>query len=79
MPFDDWVFGLASRGNHLLAGVTSRLHVLDTTTLKPLKTLYHQVGHYIHPLEKGFVLLGLVNTSTLLKLLAIRLIYKRCL
>ena len=46
VPFDDWVFGLASRGEHLLAGVTSRLHVLDTTTLKPLKTLHHQVGNH---------------------------------
>lgn len=45
VPFDDWVFGLASRGDHLLAGVSCRLHVLDTTTLKPLKTLYHQVGN----------------------------------
>ncbi|KAL3152980.1 hypothetical protein ABBQ38_012009 [Trebouxia sp. C0009 RCD-2024] len=44
VPFDDWVFSLASRGDHLLAGVSSHLLVLDTTTLKPLKTLCHQAG-----------------------------------
>lgn len=44
VPFDDWVFSLASRGDHLFAGVSSHLLVLDTTTLKPLKTLCHQVG-----------------------------------
>ena len=43
VPFDDWVFSLASRGEHLLAGVSSRLHVLDVTTLKPLKRIWHQV------------------------------------
>ena len=43
LPFDDWVFSLASRGQHLLAGASSRLHVLDITTLKPLRTLWHQV------------------------------------
>lgn len=51
VPFDDWVFGLASRGDHLLAGVTSRLHVLDTATLKPLKTLCHQVCNHVYPLQ----------------------------
>ncbi|KAL0022798.1 hypothetical protein WJX79_009380 [Trebouxia sp. C0005] len=44
VPFDDWVFSLASRGEHLLAGVSSRLHVLDVTTLKPLKRIWHQAG-----------------------------------
>ncbi len=43
VPFDDWVFSLASRGEHLLAGVSSRLHVLDVSTLKPLKRIWHQV------------------------------------
>ncbi|KAL0026865.1 hypothetical protein WJX77_007746 [Trebouxia sp. C0004] len=44
VPFDDWVFSLASRGEHLLAGVSSRLHVLDVTTLQPLKRIWHQAG-----------------------------------
>ena len=61
VPFDDWVFGLASRGDHLLAGVTSRLHILDTTTLKPLKTLHHQVGNHTHPLQ-NLVPLVFLNT-----------------
>lgn len=44
VPFDDWVFSLASRGGHVLAGLSSRFHVLDQCTLQPLKQLYHQVG-----------------------------------
>lgn len=44
VPFDDWVFSLASRGDHLLAGISSRLHVLDVHTLKPLKRIWHQAG-----------------------------------
>ena len=43
VPFDDWVFSLNSRADHLLAGVSSRLHVLDLATLKPLKRIWHQV------------------------------------
>ena len=44
VPFDDWVFSLASRGGHVLAGLSSRFHVLDQCSLQPLKQLYHQVG-----------------------------------
>lgn len=43
VPFDDWVFSLASRGGHVLAGLSSRFHVLDQCTLQPLKRLYHPV------------------------------------
>ena len=43
VPCDDWVFSLASRGDHLLAGAASRLLVSDLTTLKPLKQIQHQV------------------------------------
>lgn len=44
VPFDDWVFSLASRGGHVLAGLSSRFHILDQSTLQPLKCLRHQVG-----------------------------------
>lgn len=64
VPFDDWVFSLASRGQHLLAGASSRLHILDIATLKPLRTLWHQVRPIGFPaLHYSFASLKLSSMS----------------
>lgn len=46
VPFEDWVFSLASRGGHVLAGLSRKFHVLDQCTLQPLRCVLHQVSCY---------------------------------